>query len=154
MPLRGTVLLVNSFDDGRVYAEYLRAHDLDVHAVHRPEEALRDLDTIDPDVVITDLVFSDRTTSSGMRLIESLRARLGSSVSIMVVSGYVRDVDRAAARQAGADCFVPKPAAPEAVLEDVRRALILRRSGRRLPWSRAPKRSDAVVPIRDRRRAS
>jgi two-component system chemotaxis response regulator CheY len=128
---RGTVMLVDSFDERRMYADYLRAHDLHVYDIVRPEEALERLDVAAPDVVVTDLNFR-LSVIDGPSFIRRIRERLGESPAIIVVSGYRRDADREQARIAGADLFMVKPVPPDAVLFDVRRALILQRTGRRL----------------------
>lgn len=128
------VLLVNSFDDREMYAEYLRNAGLLVHTAANPEAALTLLATVPCDVAITDLVFASAGLG-GASFTRELRARLDPATSIIVVSGCVRQEDREAARQAGADLFLIKPALPSAVLFEVRRALVMRRHGRRLPWN-------------------
>ena len=130
----GTVLLVNSFDGREMYADYLRANALIVSDADTPERALRNLDTVDPHVVVTDIAFP-RSAVDGADFVRALRARVDRATSIIVVSGFVRQEDRERARAAGADLYLHKPAQPAAVLYEVRRALILRRSGRRLPWN-------------------
>ena len=150
------VLLVNSFDDRDMYAEYLRGAGFAVRAVDDPDAALALVPMITCDVVITDMVFA-RGTISGPALIRELRARLDRSTSIIVVSGRVRQEDREEARRAGADLFLIKPALPSEVLFEVRRALARRREGRRIEWNwrELPARASALPRgRRGRRRAS
>jgi DNA-binding response OmpR family regulator len=148
----GHVLLVNSFDDREMYAEYLRDAGLLVHAVSDPAVALGLLPAISCDVAITDLVFAP-CALSGAAFTRELRARLDPSTSIIVVSGCVRLEDREEARLAGADLFLIKPALPSAVLFEVRRALTLRKQGRRVEWNwRDLPPSASLVPSRRRRR--
>jgi len=128
------VLLVNSFDGREMYADYLRANALIVSDADSPERALRHLDTIDPHVVVTDLVFL-HSSYDGPGFLRTLRTRVDGATSILVVSGLVRQEDRDQARAAGAGLYLVKPALPSAVLYEVRRALLLRRSGRRLSWN-------------------
>jgi two-component system, cell cycle response regulator DivK len=151
----GQVLLVNSFDDCEMYSEYLRDAGLQVHAVADPAHALGLLSAISCDVVITDLVFAPGALS-GVAFTRQLRARLDPSTSIIVVSGCVRLEDREEARQAGADLFLIKPALPSAVLFEVRRALALRKLGRRIEWNwrDLPPAATATPSRRRRRRAS
>jgi len=152
----GQVLLVNSFDDREMYAEYFRDAGLGVDAVADPALALRLLPAIRCDVVITDLVFATGAMA-GASFIRELRARLDRSTSIIVVSGRVRQEDRDEARRAGADLFLIKPALPNAVLFEVRRALARRRDGRRIEWNwndLPPSASAAPGNRRGRRRAS
>jgi two-component system cell cycle response regulator DivK len=147
----GTVLLVNSFDGREMYGDYLRSNALIVSDADTPERALRNLDSVDPHVVVTDFVFL-HTSYDGPGLLRALRSRVDSATSIVVVSGFVRQEDRESARSAGADLFLVKPVLPSALLYEVRRALLLRRSGRRLSWNWR----DAATPLRvelERRRS-
>jgi len=130
----GTVLLVNSFDGREMYGDYLRANALIVSDADTPERALRTLDSVDPHVIVTDFVFL-QSSYDGPGLLRELRTRVDSATSIVVVSGLVRQEDRAEARAAGADLYLVKPVLPSALLYEVRRALLLRRSGRRLSWN-------------------
>ena len=134
MPSRGPVLLVNGFDDRDLYAEHFRANDLLVYNAATPEHALAQMERAEPALVVTDFVFQ-QSALDGPAFIRELRARLDDAVSIIVVSGFAREEDRAAARAAGADMYLVRPAQPNAVLYEVRRGLILQRSGRRLPWN-------------------
>jgi hypothetical protein len=61
--------------------------------------------------------------------------------------------DREAARSAGADLFLLGSALPSALVFEVHRALILRRTGRRLTWN-WPRQiaASAPPPIVERRR--
>ena len=140
----GTVLLVNSFDGREMYADYLRANALIVSDADTPERALRNLDTVDPHVVVTDFVFV-QSRYDGAGFLRALRPRVDGATSIIVVSAFARQEDRDEARAAGADLYLVKPALPATVLYEVRRALILRRSGRRLPWNW---RDGAAAPVR------
>src|SRR3954451_15942830 len=101
----GTVLLVNSFDGREMYGDYLRSNALIVSDADTPERALRNLDSVDPHVVVTDFVFL-HTSYDGPDLLRALRSRVDSATSIVVVSGFVRQEDRESARSAGADLFL------------------------------------------------
>jgi DNA-binding response OmpR family regulator len=152
VPLGGTVLLVNGHDCREMYGDYFRAHGLIVADAATPEIAFRHLDSIDPDVVVTDVVFPE-SAFRGREFIEALRARIDRATSIIVVSGFVRNEDREEARAVGADLYLLKPALPSAVLFEVRRALILRRSGRRLAWNWPERAASAARVDRDRRQS-
>jgi DNA-binding response OmpR family regulator len=151
----GRVLLVTSFDDREMYAEYLRTARLAVSSAPHPRTALRLLDKHGCDVAISDFVFADGEIS-GASFIRELRSRVGRTTSIIVISGCVRQEDREAARVAGADLFLIKPALPDAVLIEVRRALFLRERGRRLPWNwrDLPRATPARLAERRGRRAA
>ena len=124
--MRGTVLLLADQDSCAEYTESLRANGLLVHEAANPADA----DTIIPDVVVT--VFSRDSNPS---LIRELRSRVDHATSIIVVSSAAGREDQDAARRAGADSVLSMPALPDEILYEVQRALILRRSGRRLPPS-------------------
>ena len=130
-----SVLIVAGHDEREMYAEYLRANGIIVCEAADPVEADRCLnERMTPDVVITDLAFGGNA-EAGDAFIRGLRFRLDDATSIIVVCGYSRGEDRERARRAGADVFLLTPALPSDVLYEVRRALILRRSGRRLQWN-------------------
>lgn len=149
-----TVLLVSSLDARDLDAEYLRAHELRVCYASGPDEALRCLDAVEVDVALVDLPFGG-SPAIDTTFLRTLRDQLDDAVSIVVVSRYMRETDRCGARSAGADCFLTRPVSPAAILNEVRRALILRRTGRRLPWTPGPHIIAALpVPGYDRRHAS
>jgi DNA-binding response OmpR family regulator len=151
---RGCILFVNGGEGCQLYIDALsQGHFTVIHA-RRPEDALTWLTTDCPDIVVTDLAFAD-TAVTGTAFIREVRARMDDAVSILVLSQYLRVADRNSAREAGADLFLMKPVLPTALVFEVQRALILRRSGRRLPWN-WPRRAAPVVPfpLVDRRRAS
>ena len=129
----GSVLVVNSFECPEMDAAFLAARTIHVD-VARPADALAQLYTAQPDVVVTNTVFGG-TDVDGPGLIRDLRRRLKGDTSIIVVSGRARREDREQARAAGADCFLVKPVLPNTLLYEVRRALALRHRGQRLPWN-------------------
>src|SRR5688572_21087400 len=122
--MRGTVVLLGGHESHAVYAEHLRANGLLVYEAVSPT----DVQAIAPDVIVT--VFSGNTSPSAIR---DLRSRVDHATSIIVASSRG---DRQAAHEAGADSVLLMPAPPGEILYEVQRALILRRSGRRLPQNR------------------
>lgn len=125
--MRGRVLLLDTEDSRAVYAEYFRANRLLVSEAARLEDALKQADLVPPDVIVT--VFAPH---NGPSVVRELRSRVDHATSIIVASGR-EDCEQA--HEAGADSFLLKSAHPSKVLYEVHRALILRRSGRRLPWN-------------------
>jgi len=117
--MRGTVLLVDGAD--AVDAEPLRAAGLIVYEAQHIDRVHDRMLDIAPDIIV--IVGSAMTL-----LVPELRRCADYATSILVV-GSERERDEA--RRAGADSFLP-PSAD--LLYEIRRALILRRSGRRLPW--------------------
>jgi DNA-binding response OmpR family regulator len=140
----GTVLLVGAADGRESCADYLRANAMIVCDADTPDRALRTLDTVDPHVVVTDIVFGPGGFD-GPAFLRALRQRVDGATSIIVVSGFARQGDREAARAAGADLYLVKPVLAANILYEVRRALLLRRSGRRVSWNW---RDAAPAPLR------
>lgn len=94
------------------------------------EEALEALSLRTPEVVVLDLVLPE---ISGYEVCEYIRATPSlQHVPVAVISGRALAPDRAYAFEAGANTFLSKPFAPEALLAEVQRLLT----------SRAP---DAIV---------
>jgi DNA-binding NarL/FixJ family response regulator len=125
--MRGTVLLLESDRSSLVDVDLLRANELIVYHCHELADALKLLQEMAPDVVVA--VLSGHGSSS---MLPSIRNLADYATSIIVAS--VSEA-REAARQAGADSFLLNSAPPADLLYEIRRALILRRSGRRLPWN-------------------
>ena len=119
--MRGDVLLVDSED--LIDAERLRAAGLRVCHVRDVAAATDRVSESAADVVVV----SNPLESESL---QELRRRADDATSIIVVG---RDSgEREAARRSGADSFLPATAD---VLYEIHRALILRRSGRRLRWT-------------------
>ena len=126
--MRGTVLLLAGLDSCAVYAEHLRANGLLVYGVARPEDALRQVDIIAPEVVVT--VFSRNSSPS---VIRDLRNRVDHATSIIVASSRE---DRRAAHGAGADSVLLMPVLPDNVLY----------KGSRAPHSASQRSSSSAQP--------
>jgi DNA-binding response OmpR family regulator len=122
--MRGTVLLLDSGEARASYAEFFRANGLIVFETARPEEAIQQIDTVMPDVIVT--AFGPTVPST---VIRTLRTSVDAATSIIVTCA---DEGREQARNAGADWFLQDSALVSDVLYEIHRALILRRSGRRL----------------------
>jgi len=125
--MRGTVVLLGGHGSNAVYAEHLRANGLLVYEATSPT----DVQALAPEVIVT--VFSGDSSPSAIR---ELRSWVDHATSIIVASS---PEDRQAAHDAGADSVMLMPALPGEILYEVQRALILRRSGRRLPSTRDPR---------------
>jgi DNA-binding response OmpR family regulator len=148
-----SALVVFGYDDaGNLYGEYLRWHEIRVYDATAPELALAAVDggTV-PDVVVCGVRFANSSLDA-VSFVQQLRGRVDDATSIIVIAGLMREEDRETFRTAGADMFLLTPALPSAVLYEVKRALLLRRSGRRLSWN-WPKSTAKVEPAAvDRRR--
>jgi DNA-binding NarL/FixJ family response regulator len=123
--MRGTVLLLES--DKSQVADLLRAQGLIVYHSRELAHALKHFEHVAPEVLV--VMVSARGSES---IVSELRGLADHAASIIVASVPEQ---REAARMAGADSFLPNSAPPTDLLYQVQRALILRRSGRRLPWN-------------------
>ena len=124
--MRGSVLLLDD-DRSRQLADSLRLDRLIVYEASDVTEAMALLRNEDPDVIVACLGPHDTRA-----LVKELREAAPRATSIIVAAGAEH---RDAARAGGADAFLPGPAAAADLLYEIHRALILRRSGRRLPWN-------------------
>lgn len=130
-----SVLVVGSFSDGDMYAEYLRSLGCEVFHGRTPEEAFAYLDSRLPDVVVTDMVF-EHSEFDGPEFVDAVRARPEwARLNVIVVSGFVRREDRQRARVAGADLFLTKPCAPESLWRHVGRAVLAQERNTRAKWN-------------------
>src|SRR5947207_3219970 len=78
---------------------------------------------------------------AGASMVSELRRRVDDATSIIVVSPDVDREVRDEVHAAGADLLLSRPVRTSDLLFEIRRALILRRSGRRLPWNWGRQRS-------------
>jgi DNA-binding NarL/FixJ family response regulator len=124
--MRGTVLLLDSDRSLLADVDLFRANGLIVHHCHDPAEALRRVQEIAADVVV---VVSAHHSGS---IVRDVRGLADDAMSIVVASV---PEEREEARRAGADSFVLNSAPPADLLYEIHRALIMRRSGRRVPWN-------------------
>lgn len=126
-PMRGTVLLMESDKSLLADVDLLRANGLIVYHSHELAHALKQFRHVAPDVVVVVV------SAHGSRtIVPELRGLADHATSIIVASA---PEERQAARKAGADSFLRSSAPPADLLYEIHRALILRRSGRRLPWN-------------------
>ena len=124
--MRGTVLLLESDRSLLVDVDLLRVNELIVYHCHELANALKQFQHMAPDVVVAVLSHDSPSIVTGLRSLADY------ATSIIVASV---PEEREAARKAGADSFLLNSAPPADLLYEIRRALILRRSGRRLPWN-------------------
>jgi DNA-binding NarL/FixJ family response regulator len=125
--MRGTILLLENDKSMLVDIDLMRENGLIVYHCHEPAHALTELQHRAPDVVVAVLSAHDSAS-----VVPGLRGGADRATSIIVASV---PEEREAARRAGADSFLRKSAPAADLLYEIHRALILRRSGRRLPWN-------------------
>ena len=125
--MRGTIVLIDAGTSSPADVDLMRANGLLVHQYGSLSEALTRFRRDAPDVLVVRLP-ADEIRS----VLPVLREAADYATSIIVSAGAgARD----AAREAGADAFLPDSVPLTQLLYEVHRALILRRSGRRLPWN-------------------
>jgi CheY-like chemotaxis protein len=90
-----------------IMKELLRQNGFDVRHAYSVEEALERIREREPDLILTDVMMPD---SDGLTFIRYLRSSpRWSHIPTIVISARVMPAERAAASQAGADAFIPKP---------------------------------------------
>src|ERR1043166_2986823 len=122
-----TLLIVEDDPDARdVLRLILELAGAKVEAVGSVAEALRALDDVRPDVLISDIGMPGR---DGFALIRHLRAREGDGgrLPAIALTGYVTPEYDTRLREAGFDVYMPKPAEPDDLVAKV---AVLARSGR------------------------
>jgi len=124
--MRGTILLIESDRSLLADVDLWREKGLIVYESYELAHALQQCRRVAPDVVVV------TSAHGGGAAVPELRAAADHATSIIVASA---PEEREAARKAGADSFLSSSASPADLLYQIHRALILRRSGRRLPWN-------------------
>ena len=122
--MRGTVLLLDRDGSSLVDPDFLRDSGLIVQHCREPAQALKRLQEVAVDVVVV------VPAQHGEAIVADLRTLADHATSIIVAS-VPEQCDEA--RRSGADAVLLTSAAPAELLTEIQRALILRRSGRRLP---------------------
>jgi signal transduction histidine kinase/DNA-binding response OmpR family regulator len=112
--LRGLrILLVEDETDSRLLlAKILEKLGAGVEAVASVREALRAMERIKPDILVSDISMPDE---DGYTLIQTVRARspeAGGGVPAVALTAYAREEDRVRALAAGFQKHVPKPVEP------------------------------------------
>jgi len=90
-----------------IMEELLRADGFDVYLAYDVPHALSLLEQLKPDLILADIMMPD---IDGLWLIRNLRSKPAwRNIPTIVVSARTMPDERAAAEDAGADAFVPKP---------------------------------------------
>ena len=125
--MRGTLLLLDRDQSRPVDVDFLRENGLVVYHCRELADALKQFQRVAPEVIVAVL-----PAQNSPSIVPPLRDLADRATSIIVASV---PGDRDAIRRAGADSFLLSSAPPADLLYEIHRALILRRSGRRLPWN-------------------
>jgi len=124
IPAEGTrrVLVVDDYDDAReMYAEYLEFIGYQVHTARDGQEAVQCARDYQPDVILMDLslpVLSGWDATRQLKQDERTR-----NIPVMALTGHVLGTHTQKALEAGCDAFVPKPALPDKVADQIRALL-------------------------------
>ncbi len=108
MPVSQTHLVVDDTHAARVMlSKLLLKLGHQVFEAHSGQEALQKVDTIKPDVVISDIGMPEM---DGYALAKALRqTEVCHSTLLVALTGYGQDVDRRRALESGFNCHLVKP---------------------------------------------
>lgn len=116
------VLLVDDDDDGReVTAMLLRQHGARVETASSASEALAMLDSLLPDVLLSDIGMPEEDGLSLLRKVRSRTSAGGGNLPAVAITAYARLEDRAQSLLAGFDACVTKPVEPVDLIDAVAR---------------------------------
>jgi two-component system cell cycle response regulator DivK len=119
MPL--CIVVEDHGDTREGYVEFLGMSGMTVLSAANADELRALLANHTPDVIVMDLHLPK---VDGWTLIREVKsAEKTRRVPVLVVSAYVRPVDRDDAVAAGCDAFIPKPCDPSDVLAELRRLI-------------------------------
>jgi two-component system response regulator AtoC len=110
----------------QMVAELLRAEGHEVHAFNTAPKASEALDSLQPELVITDLYLGDKTRAEGMQILKKARS-LNPPAEVIVITGYASFETEVEAKDEGASWYLPKPFAVDKLKRVVTRALSVNR---------------------------
>jgi two-component system cell cycle response regulator DivK len=121
-PSEPLVLVVDDYQDAReMYAEYLKASGFRVEEARTGVEAVAKARAVKPDCILMDLSLPG---IDGWEATRQLKAdRSTSHIPVVAITGHASELASRDARAAGCAAFVLKPALPDAVVAEVRKAL-------------------------------
>jgi two-component system, cell cycle response regulator DivK len=116
------VLIVDDVQDNRtIYVMFLKFSGFRIAEAENGEEALRQAETILPDVIVMDLSLPVMDGwEATRRLKRDPRTR---GIPIIVLTGHALREHAQAAREAGCDLVITKPCLPDQLLDAIRRIL-------------------------------
>lgn len=117
------VLVVDDYQDAReMYAEYLKASGFRVVEARTGFEAVAKARELLPDCILMDLSLPG---IDGWEATRQLKAdKQTTQIPVVAVTGHASELASRDARAAGCTSYVLKPALPDAVVAEVRRALM------------------------------
>jgi CheY-like chemotaxis protein len=116
------VLVVDDYQDAReMYAEYLKASGFRVEEACTGVEAVAKAREVKPDCILMDLSLPG---IDGWEATRQLKADSSTRhIPVVAITGHASELASRDARAAGCAAFVLKPALPDAVVAEVRKAL-------------------------------
>ena len=121
-PFEPLVLVVDDYQDAReMYAEYLKASGFRVEEARTGTEAVAKAISVKPDCVLMDLSLPG---IDGWEATRQLKANPETRhIPVVAITGHASELASRDATAAGCASFVLKPALPDAVVAEVRKAL-------------------------------
>lgn len=116
------VLVVDDYQDAReMYSEYLKASGFRVAEARTGIEAVAKAHELKPDCILMDLSLPG---IDGWEATRQLKADANTThIPIVAITGHTSELASRDARAAGCSSFVLKPALPDAVVAEVKRAM-------------------------------
>jgi len=116
------VLVVDDYQDAReMYAEYLKASGFRVAEARTGIEAVAKAHELQPDCILMDLSLPG---IDGWEATRQLKADKSTThIPIVAITGHTSEFASRDAQAAGCSSFVLKPALPDAVVAEVRKAM-------------------------------
>lgn len=122
MPTDPLILVVDDYQDAReMYAEYLKASGFRVAEARTGLEAVSKAHELKPDCILMDLSLPG---IDGWEATRQLKADKSTThIPIVAITGHTSELASRDARAAGCSSFVLKPALPDAVVTEVKKAM-------------------------------
>jgi CheY-like chemotaxis protein len=116
------ILVVDDYQDAReMYAEYLKASGFRVAEARTGLEAVAKARELHPDCILMDLSLPG---IDGWEATRQLKADLNTTrIPVVAITGHASELASRDARAAGCVSYVLKPALPDAVVAEVRKAM-------------------------------
>jgi two-component system, cell cycle response regulator DivK len=116
------VLVVDDYEDAReMYAEYLKASGFRVAEARTGIEAVSKAREVSPDCILMDLSLPG---IDGWEATRQLKADPSTQhIPVIAITGHASELASRDAKSAGCASFVLKPALPDAVVAEIRKAL-------------------------------
>ena len=121
-PTTPLVLVVDDYQDAReMYSEYLKASGFRVAEARTGIEAVAKARELKPDCILMDLSLPGIDGWEATRQLKADRAT--THIPVVAITGHTSELASRDARAAGCSSFVLKPALPDAVVAEVRKAI-------------------------------